>query len=737
MKIKMLNIMNGVYWVEIPDIDMRILCGTPADSVKHLIKKGLIMNTQKNGISYETGPNAVLLSDKMVQNSLFSNLTEFPVLQMLYKQGMIIPNHPNNDGVKPLLIGDKKQVDIQMEYIFTGNYGLSSIDELIQAGADEDLARKIMKMKLKFAFGNMKNSHDLLDSVNVEENCKTKIKDELYITRVSQNIFEFEYQDEKVTIDLNLKENEIYPSPYRLGYTKIKREYFSIIHIGEGDGWDIYKPSMGSILTFQGKIYLIDAGPNILETLQALGIGTNEIEGLFHTHAHDDHFAGITSLLQCDHKLKYYSSSIVRASVLKKLAILLEMEPEQLGDFFEFIDLELDVWNFLDGLEVKPSLSPHPIETNIFYFRTMADDRYKIYAHLADISSFNVLDNMVTNDKEEFGISKEYCDEVKELYLKYADIKKIDIGGGMIHGESKDFVDDKSGKLLLSHTSLEFSKEDKHIGSGASFGTIDILIQSTQNYDYKHASVYLVDHFPNASKSAIEMLLNNEIITFNPNSIILREDEIVKNIYMIITGNIESIYTNENIHNILSSGTIIGELQGMQESVSEVTYRTFGYVNALKIPLNQYMNFIKCNDLYSHIEQLQEKLYFLNKTELFGEFISSKKLEEIANNMKLFKVATIDDILLKQKKIYIIESGNVQMYKNGELYKTLGEGDYLNSTMMLFGKKSQSVYKFEEKMVYIYSIDIGIFRDIPIVFWKLYQEIHSRGYGKFIEEDIQ
>ncbi len=726
MKIKVLNVIKGVYWVEIAEINMKILCAAPADSVKHLIKKGFIMNTQKDGVSYETGPNAILLSDTMVQNSSFSNLTEFPILQMLYKQGTIIPNHPNNNGTKPLLIGDKKQVDIQMEYVFTGNYGLASINELILAGASEELAKKIMRMKLKFAFGNMKKSNDLLDCTYVNKNDKTKIKDELYITRISHNIFEFEYQDEKVTVDLNLKENEIYPAPYRLGYTKIKREYFSIIHTGEGDGWDIYRASMGSILIFQGKIYLIDVGPNILETLQALGIGTNEIEGLFHTHAHDDHFAGITSLLQSDHKLKYYSSSIVRASVLKKLSILLEMKVEQLSYFFEFIDLKLDVWNFLGGLEVKPSLSPHPIETNIFYFRTMASSEYKIYAHLADISSFAVLNNMTTENENEFGISQKYCNSVKELYLDYADIKKIDVGRGMIHGESKDFAEDKSGKLLLSHTSLGFSKEDKHIGSGAAFGTNDILIPSKQNYDYKHAFGYLLNHFPSTPKYSIEMLLNNEIITFNPNSIILREDEFVQYIYLILTGTIESIYCDENIHNILSSGTIIGELAGMTESISEITYRTFGYVNALKIPIKQYLNFIKYNNLYAHIKQIQEKLYFLNKTPLFGEFISSKKLEKIANNMELFKIDTIDNELLTDKKIYIIDSGKIQKFKDGKLYKTLGAGDYINETMLLFGKPSQSKYQIEGKLVYMYSIDVDIFNYIPIIFWKLYQEINAK-----------
>ena len=154
-KIKFAKITTGVYWVEIQELDIRILCGTPADSVKHMIKKGFIYPTSLDGVSYESGPNVILLSDIQLQNGQFSNLAEFPVLQMLYKQGLIIPNHPNNSGQKPILMGDKEQIDIQMNYIYRGNYGLDSIEELLEAGATQELATTIMNMKLKFAFGKL------------------------------------------------------------------------------------------------------------------------------------------------------------------------------------------------------------------------------------------------------------------------------------------------------------------------------------------------------------------------------------------------------------------------------------------------------------------------------------------------------------------------------------------------------------------------------------------------------
>ena|GEM_PF-3882460 len=67
--------------MSIPEEGLSVLCGCPADSVKHLIKPGLISTFSHDGKTFETGPNAILRSDLAVQNGEFANLAEFPVLQ--------------------------------------------------------------------------------------------------------------------------------------------------------------------------------------------------------------------------------------------------------------------------------------------------------------------------------------------------------------------------------------------------------------------------------------------------------------------------------------------------------------------------------------------------------------------------------------------------------------------------------------------------------------------------------
>ena len=145
----------GISWLEIPKVDLRILCGCPADAVKHLTSKEKIRLVTENGATFETGPNAILLADDFLQNGLPANMAEFPVLQMFYKQGQIIPNHPNNKGERPILIGNENAVQSQLQYIYRGNYGLTTPEELIDCGVSLEDTAEMMAMKMQFAFGRI------------------------------------------------------------------------------------------------------------------------------------------------------------------------------------------------------------------------------------------------------------------------------------------------------------------------------------------------------------------------------------------------------------------------------------------------------------------------------------------------------------------------------------------------------------------------------------------------------
>ncbi|HOC90792.1 MAG TPA: bacteriohemerythrin [bacterium] len=724
-----IKVATGIYWIEIPEVDMRILCGCPADSVKHMMKRGLISSREKNGVWYETGPNAILLSDVSAQNGSFANLAEFPVLQMFYRQGMLLPNHPNNTGRKPMLIGIADQARAQSEYIFRGNYGLVSAEEIMAAGVSESEAVDMMRLKNWFAFDDIRLTEDLVDTRIVDKEDVT-LRDGVIVHRAGFNNYEFIYNGESERVDLNLAPGERYEAPYMMGLHSINREYFSVIHSGDGDGWDINRPCMSSVITFQGRVYLIDAGPNVLDSLTCLGIGVSEIEGIFHTHAHDDHFAGLTSLVRSDHRIKYYATPLVRASVVKKLSALMSIEEKSFDRYFDVRDLEFDKWNNVNGLEVMPLFSPHPVETSVMVFRALWRDGYRTYAHWADTVAFDVLGRMVTDDPNKSGVSKEFQDKVKELYLMKTNLKKIDIGGGLIHGRAEDFIDDESDKIILSHTALELTDAQKEIGANAVFGMTDVLIPGRQNYCAQCALDFLGDYFPESPRHDIEMLLNCPIENINAGSILVKKGEIADRIYLILSGVAEMLDSENGTRNQVSAGAMVGELSCVMKEPSNATYRTVSYVKALIMPSDFYMEFAKRNGYIDEIRRLHYNRQFLKNTWLFGEMVSYPTHNRIARGMETVICAKGEELPIKNwPGLYILTSGEVYLYSGRRIIERLRPGGFVGAEFALFGE--QSVFKARAATdASMIKIDVSLVENIPIVYWKL-QETYERRVKTF------
>ena len=724
--IKKIDVIDGVYYVEIPEAKLYIQCGSPAESVKHLLKKEIIQTISKDGVSFETGPNAILLSDVMIQNGEFSNMSEFSVLQMLYRQGLIIPNHPNNTGVKPLLIGNKSQIESQMNYIYRGNYGLTSKEEIEDCGVDSDYADELLRMKLKFAFGTLHSPSNLLDTCIVE-NKKIEIKNGVFIERIEPNLYEISYKDESITIDLNLKEDQFYASPYQLPQYKVDKEYFSVIQSGQGDGWDVNRASMNSIISFQGKLYLVDVVPNIKYILDALSIAVNEIEGVFLTHCHDDHIAGITYLLRSDKKIKVFAAPLVISTITKKLSALLEIEESKFYDLLDINELELDEWNNLDELEVKPILSPHPVETTIFSFRTLFKDGYKSYAHFADIADSKVLKNMIVEDNTQNGISKELYDKVMEEYTQKHDLKKIDIGGGMIHGDYKDFIEDESSKIILAHNARELTKDEMRLGSSSLFGINDIIIPSKQNYDLNILYKYLDSNFPMISNNKIRVFLNFDIVEFNPKEIIHKEGETIENLYLILSGIIEKNSKQHDKNIILKPGVIIGEKVSLNKDKIESAFIAKNYVKALKIPAEFFRMFVEINDLKDDLN----KKFILGRdflaTNLFSESISYPTLNTLINDMQTHTL-TKGEFEPDPNRVYVVISGEVIRKVNDTFIETIKKGGSLGGVKAVLG--TPSIYNFEiSNETYLYSISGDVVKNIPVAFWKIlenYERVHQK-----------
>ncbi len=726
-KIELVKVNTGIFFVIIPDAKLRILCGCPADTVKHLKKRGLIDVVEKDGVRFETGPNTILLSDILLQNGHLSNLAEFPLLQMLYSQGMLIPNHPGNTGDKPLLMGHKTQITAQMEYFYRGNYGLINKEEILATGVSEEQADELMHIKLKFAFGKIKTSDTLVDQLIID-NDPVEIRNEVFIKRKDVNIFEISYHEQYVVVDLNLKAKEYYEPPYYLSYYKLNREYFSVIHTGEGDAWDVNRPCMASMIMFQGKIYLVDAGPDLLTSLNALGISINEIAGIFNTHAHDDHFAGLISFVRSDHRIKYFASPLVRSSVAKKLCALMSLGEESFYKFFDVHDLTLDTWNNIEGLDVMPMLSPHPVETNIFYFRAFWGDGYCSYGHLADVASFRVLEDNIYKNTEDRNMEASLA-KVKRDYLIPTDLKKIDVGGGMIHGEAKDFANDATPKIFLAHIARPLSSDEKQIGSNAPFGAVEPLVDTQQNFLRVFAREHLHFYFPSIPDYDINFLLNCPVVSMNAGDTLFRRGMRFTHVYLLLTGAVE-IVPEAGMENSLSAGSLVGFYIDDQDLTAKITCRASCHIWALQIPAEMYLNLVKKHNLVDKFNVLEKTVAQLSSTWLLSENISLPIYIKIANSIseKSFTKGESITIPSGQTHVYILKQGQCALLtETGGVIENLKKGDFVgieNSFPYALPERHFEVFFLEDTEVY--AIPIEIFMHTPIVYWKLLSTAQKR-----------
>ena len=717
-KIEKIRISSGIFWVSVPKEDFAIQCGCPADSVKHLKKLGLIKRIETEQGSFETGPSAILLSDLAVQKGVFANLAEFPILQMLYLQGKIMPNHPNNKGDLPILIGTKKQVEAQMQYIHRGNYGLTSIEEILQTGIDEKMAKQLMRLKLSFAFGKIVPTDQIIKGHVFDHFGKTEIAKGIFIERLKVNVFKLSYEDESVIVDLNLRPGETYGPPFKLEHQHIKHEYFAIIHSGDGDGWDPDRPCMSSIILYNGHIYLIDAGPNITSTLNSLGISVSAIRGVFHTHAHDDHFAGLTTLIRADHRIKYIATPLVRASVTKKLCALMSLEESWMESLFEIVDLKMGVWNEIDGLNVRPYFSPHPVENTNFSFRVISDGGFKTYAHLADTTSLSVLKKMLVKKESEHGLGLELFEQVKKDYSQKVDVKKIDVGGGAIHGDAMDFKLDQSEKIILSHTARDFNVQEREIGSRASFGMVDVLIPSNRDEILRYAKKYLKAYFPELSYDSFRDILNGPIICYNAGSIIIKKKTQANYIYLTLTGNMEMINSELEEHYFLTAGSLIGEINGIEKKSFAETYRSLSYVYLLKIPVSVYLEFVNQHDLREKIKSIDKNRCFLRQSPLFADMAMSATINTLAKNLITEKYKKGEAIRVpKVTMLLLVKNGQLELL--GEKKGRLKKGDFCFYEKVLDESFSLSyqVRAYEDSTLCF--IPAELLRKIPALIWRL------------------
>jgi hemerythrin len=324
------------------------------------------------------------------------------------------------------------------------------------------------------------------------------------------------------------------------------------------------------------------------------------------------------------------------------------------------------------------------------------------------------------------GIPMELYERVRDTYLAEVDVKKIDVGGGLIHGRAEDFRHDPSGKIILAHTALELTDAQKEIGSGATFGAVDVLIPAHQDYVRAAAYRYLTSYFPAVPAHELELLLNSPVVTFNPETILLRAGDRNRSLLLILTGNVERIQSELKLNTVLSAGAFVGESSGLTDGPSGRTYRAASFVQALEIPCCLYLDFVRANGLDADIETLRDKREFLQRTWLFGDDIAYPVHNTLAKAMIHRELGAGDEGCpgADRGELWLVRSGRLLMHRDGQTVEELRPGEFCGECCVFPTSRSGCRVRAAAP-TQLYGIPAGAVLGMPVVRWKLF-EVHER-----------
>ena len=244
-----------------------------------------------------------------------------------------------------------------------------------------------------------------------------------------------EHQCDLVSEDPQIPVYELTPVPVT---AKEKKSHtaFNLRLLGTSEGFDPLRPANGLLLRLQGKWFLWDCPSYLRLHLQAIGLTLDDVEGIFVSHVHEDHLE-VAETLSSGRRLKIYSSPEIFECMLVKVMALLNCDYQEALSHYEFVPLYADQPFDLFGANLEVFYSVHSIPA--LGLRLEVPQKKGQPKRL--FVSGDQLSNAGVEKLAEAGVmDKVRKAQVDGRFMDHTyDAVFVDVGGGMIHGDPKDF----------------------------------------------------------------------------------------------------------------------------------------------------------------------------------------------------------------------------------------------------------------------------------------------------------
>ena len=175
-----------------------------------------------------------------------------------------------------------------------------------------------------------------------------------------------------------------------------------------------------------------------------------------------------------------------------------------------------------------------------------------------------------------------------------------------------------------------------------------------------------------------------------------------------------------------AAGSIIGETPALLDTRANETYRAVSFVQAMRLPRDLYLDFVKRNALYKEVVESRDELEFLRSSWLFADGVSCMTLNRLVRATHPVSFEKDRTLAPPPDELIVMRSGEALLTTAAGYEEPLSTGSYFGATALLNHVNHGSQVRFMRASD-AYQVPLTSILDVPVVRWKML-ETHRRRY---------
>jgi hypothetical protein len=614
-----------------------VLFGSPPEIIKLLIAQNLPF------------PETIVLSDTLEYHGILQHSTEFPLYHFLFSLGRFFK------GEKLTIIGTAEAVKYNRELLRITLLGPSKeeYEALGPSPYHAQLYRESRHLSLKDKTGREVPIEELVDFRAFEDG---EIETPLgSLRRLDVNTYRLGDSEVRIPYD----GMQVPPYALNVGFLPNPPLRFGLDVVGGGSGFTSAKPCSCLLLNHSSDYMLIDALPYLDSQLKSRGLSLNQISSVFMSHIHDDH-CNVFPFVLNNHCVDFISTREIYWMTRYKLACQIHRSVDEMGEYFNFIELEPYQVNSYYGLEITPHYSVHSIPTVGAEFALRFSSRRYSIGFSADNKSLADIRTMAQDGQ----VDERKSQYLHDFYRRPFDILVADGGKGLLHGEPRDALKSPSSRIVFLHLDNLDPEFDASF-SAAKSGKRYSLVPDNRHNHAIFMTRLLERCFPGLRYRWVNALLSDmNIRHFNSEDIIMRQGESKSDVIsVVLSGRCAVLYHDgHSLHKVAEKqvGDILGELavvKGHAVRTASITAET--PVVICELDDSRYLSFLKADKRYESFRDVLLERFTLERIYPFSKFSDPVK-DTVCKMGKFITVSPGDVLDMDEKYVYfhLSENGN-------------------------------------------------------------------------------